>query len=1100
MSGVKKIFYEGQAYKVSELSQLTNLSRSQIDTRIKKGLLVLYNPEIHRLSSEINNSFQTKREGRVNYVFIDNEWLTWNEISAKYNIPHTTLRSYIKKGVLQAHIRYKNVIYELKGESISNNNRIKLFRYEIKNGESNQPLNLPRSEIEMYTGVQKIFKTISNQIPQGSNIYLVLHFITPNDRIVETRQIMWSNDVNELMRKVYLLNDGGNVNGSDGIPNNYVLDYSRFSFKVFVRNQAGGSKDNKKRVTSPLFIMYSYGGDAVNNNCLFYIIVRCSMEYNRMQAKTLRQKCNIQHNGPIQASKDDMDIIETSLGVGFIIYSDVGEIIYSTNQTKPDHKFTTVIECCLQDGHYYHIQHKKSDYVETRGGDRRSRINLAKISDNDEITIKTEEDQIEEHQEKVDKKPNLRVFYDLETVYDSKDNNYFKCYSVAWKCCNEQKVYLEYDSINDNSTSFTCLRKFASWLISKSKEWQITLIGFNSSKFDNFLLNEELDYHDLIYDVVYVNNSVLDIRSSIGLKYFDLRRYIPSSLLQACKDFKTKNIKVEGFSHEEPQNAYEFGCLGLWIEENKEKFEKYCKMDVVCLEELFTIVNNSVKELTTLEVEGVKECSRITDAATIGQLAYRYWKKTCDEKIVCCKTKQEDDCHRKSMYGGRTQCFLGKQKLEGKPMVLVDVKSLYPYAGLIGEYPIGESVKTEKYIPSKLGIYKCKILKRENYPMIAKDGYGNERRLPNIIPFRSEDETPLNWDYEGEMDCVLTSVDIQMLKKYGWEVEIHEGEFWNKSSNTVFKNYISKFMDEKNKQDSLKGTEKYNAGIREMCKLFLNCLLGKIMQRNFEDGYVLCRNNKQIDKFLSKVKFESVEVHNIGLKLMYMKGKLINNIVKPKPAHLGTFMYSYARKHMYDNIFSKEMVYYSDTDCALIEKSVYERLKVENELFSQKKTEFGVFELEEVKGEKEFNGALLIAPKTYCLYNLDPIKGSKCALKFRAKGVSLKDDYANSGEDVKTLMYDGKVKKNLMTLEWIKGWMPDHFEDFRPEVDLEYFDEEYFRSAKKGKVGSVEFFEELYEGKPITVLTTIFKRGVKKEGDNWSFNLKLVENTKEFKI
>ena len=300
-------------------------------------------------------------------------------------------------------------------------------------------------------------------------------------------------------------------------------------------------------------------------------------------------------------------------------------------------------------------------------------------------------------------------------------------------------------------------------------------------------------------------------------------------------------------------------------------------------------------------------------------------------------------------------------------------------------------------------------------------------------------------------------------------------------------------MNEKNKQDARGGADK-NVGIREMCKLFLNCLLGKIMQRNFEDGYVMCKNSRQIDKFISKIDFKSIECHSMSGNLIYLKGKLINNIVRPKPAHLGSFMYSYARKHMYDNIFCKEMVYYSDTDCALIEKSIYERLKGENELFDQSKAAVGVFELEE-----KFNGCIIIAPKTYCLYQINGTE--KKALKYRAKGVGLGDECVelSNKDEIDAYMTQKNIKKNIKTLQWFEGWMPEHFEDYRKEVNLDFFDEEYLDNVKKCEVGSIEFFEKLYQNKPITVMTNIFKRGVKREGEKYNFNIKQIQSYKQFK-
>ena len=1083
---VKLIFHEGNAYKIAELSNLIGLSRSQITARIQNGVFQLYNPQIHTLASENRTeNFSTEGEGRNLKIFLDGEWLTKKEISEKFNISPYAITKYIREGILQAAIKYRKINYEEYGPW-RRGNRLIEYRYDIRRDEHERPIDLPKTEYEMFLAIEKTIRSKIATTPEGAVINIELCF-SDNDHN-EWRQIKWTNNRLEFQNQIDKLRKHENIHGSGNLDNSLILDYSKFGIKILLINQAGGAKDHKIKQQNPLFLLYSYGGSSNNNNCLFYIIKRCLPEYKNIQTETLRKQCGIIHKGPICIDKNEMHLIETSLGCCLKIFNEIGEVVYDTIMHKPHNKFSCIIECVLQNGHYYHIAGKVSEYVEKRGGAHKSRI---KIELSDEIKISQDEDDDDEGANEDDKRKKVNIFYDIETVYNIKDHNYFKCYSVTWKREDESIVNHEYGE------DFTCMNKFVRYLMQHSTECIFTMIGFNSSKFDNFLLTDELSKHDLVSSVVYINNSILNISTILGIKYFDLRKYIPSSLMKACKDFKTKNIKVDGFSHQEPQDSYEYGVLGLWISENKNKFEEYCKMDVVCLEELFNIVNESVKKLTEIRMEGYTSFYQITDASTIGQLAYKYWKKTCDDKIDCCKTREQDEFQRKSMFGGRTQCFMGQKKLEGRDMVLVDVKSLYPYAGLIGKYPIGESIKVDKYIPNMLGIYRCKILKRDDYPMVNKDGYGNARRLPNIIPFRSK-EAPLDWDYSDEIECNLTSVDIEMLKKYGWSVEIYEGEFWNKSSNTVFKAYIEKFMNEKNKQDALRVER--NVGIREMCKLFLNCLLGKIMQRNFEDGYVMCKNSKQIDTFIAKIDFKSIECHSLSGSLIYLKGKLLNNIVRPKPAHLGSFMYSYARKHMYDNIFCKEMVYYSDTDCALIEKSVYERLRVENELFNQKKTEFGVFELEEFNnGETKFNGCIMIAPKTYCLYQIN--ENEKTALKYRAKGVGLSDECVelSNKDELDAYMKQKNIKKNAKTLEWFDGWMPEHFEDYRKEVNLDFFDEEYLHNVKKGEVGSIEFFEKLYQNSPITVMTNVFKKGVKREGEKYNFNIKLIQSYKQFK-
>ena len=86
------------------------------------------------------------------------------------------------------------------------------------------------------------------------------------------------------------------------------------------------------------------------------------------------------------------------------------------------------------------------------------------------------------------------------------------------------------------------------------------ITGFNSSRFDNFFLMDEGLREDMVRDILFVQNSVLNFNMGrhSGL---DLCRFIASSLKGACASFKTNPKKLEGFSHTEPQEAFEKGEL-----------------------------------------------------------------------------------------------------------------------------------------------------------------------------------------------------------------------------------------------------------------------------------------------------------------------------------------------------------------------------------------------------------------------------------------------------------------------------------------------------------------------------------------------------------
>lgn len=63
-----------------------------------------------------------------------------------------------------------------------------------------------------------------------------------------------------------------------------------------------------------------------------------------------------------------------------------------------------------------------------------------------------------------------------------------------------------------------------------------------------------------------------------------------------------------------------------------------------------------------------------------------------------------------------------------------------------------------------------------------------------------------------------------------------------------------RFRDAKITQDVYKEHRKdlYNSALREVCKLYLNSLSGKVIQRNFEKVTQIIKNTNELNKFMDK--------------------------------------------------------------------------------------------------------------------------------------------------------------------------------------------------------------------------------------------------------
>ena len=588
-----------------------------------------------------------------------------------------------------------------------------------------------------------------------------------------------------------------------------------------------------------------------------------------------------------------------------------------------------------------------------------------------------------------------------QKVEDNKlgTNYYFFDYETVWDKFGTLKPYsLSYSKIRVNTNNvitkcktkciigFDCSEKFVEYLIKdEDNRYENILISYNGSRFDHFLLAETLAKECLLTtrSLFIANGSILKISfgSFVGL---DLCRFVMCPLKKACEDFGCKLNKL-GFDHDEIQQCYNNGKFKKWLKENKEKLIDYNNRDVDSMSELFFKIQSSFKQLMKRDIK---------DFMTLSQMAYDRWRELMPESDLPSPTTKDDfEFIRSSVFAGRSQIFKAghyKEKFQS-----IDVKSLYPFVMLACEFPIGQYKKTNKFINDKLGIYNCIIYKQGKV---------------NIIPKRTKDE-PLNWTYKGKMSCKLTSVDILNFEKilikenysdkkhskFNYVIKVMDGIYWEKSSKDVFKSYLKSFKDEKTRQDNIKSKKIdgiYNPAFRAVCKLSMNCLSGKVIQKLYDTDTILCQDMNELVGFENKHK-NLVISPLVNSDCIYIKGKKSEYKYRSKnakPCQLGVFIYSYARTHMYKSVLSKiDEKYAMDTDSLHIPVRILKTLKDEGHGFGKyhQGSEFGDFE-----NEIDFDSrdVYYIAPKCYGIFG-----DKKCKIRF--KGVGKRDKIINLSQE-----------------------------------------------------------------------------------------------------
>ena len=425
------------------------------------------------------------------------------------------------------------------------------------------------------------------------------------------------------------------------------------------------------------------------------------------------------------------------------------------------------------------------------------------------------------------------------------------------------------------------------------------LVGFNSNKYDNILIrNEIIKQGYLIKDVPRSENNILKSFISKGDRNFecvDILNFTTGSLKKNLNNFKCSISKGEiNYNNIKPDMS----------EDDKNIMIEYLKKDVLGTYELFKKLDEPFKKFNL----------SILELYTLSQGAFKIikneWKKAgiLQERLK----RTEDEFFRKAIYGGRCEVFkrefLSNEYGEIKKgnlkyddisdyLIAPDVNSLYPAVMRNNKYPIGRAILTSKEIKDRCGIYRCIVNKPNNllYPILCSNGEYN-----------------LN-DDEG----VYTYYDICKARENGYNIKIISGYYWEESE-YIFKNYIEEFFEIK--KNAVKGSPEYANS-----KLMMNALYGKTIQRDKNTINYTVSNSQEIvnmKKGKNLKKFSGVFIGDVG----YFEYEEELKPLTDKKPHIGAYILSYS-KNIINEALKEVDPYYTDTDSLYIHSKDQYKLK-----------------------------------------------------------------------------------------------------------------------------------------------------------------------------
>jgi len=907
------------------------------------------------------------------------------------------------------------------------------YKLNFKKYETPNKIQLSRRNF-----INNIKKQINN-LKDSKNRQVSVKLKTPaGGDIFRTISGVGAKNDDDLIRELDNFESMGlsSISGSDKYVEGSRLDTSFVGITSFAPLEGGSTKTKKyKNIAGDYYISRNFSSHKSNkNNCLIDCI-RSQTDEKLPHSSRIRDNLGIERGEKIKINEIEKfeDYIKKNINVisdtkpnkevyfddtkineridkGRLKFKDLLTMFRTRVEETPNFvykskkKYGETLLLMLKDEHYSVVIRNKSKYCKISGMSYRKK-KPTKYQIQQELIrqgridyyfnkLKMAGYKMKRSIKKTKDVEYLPCFFDFETIYN--EECVLVPYAVVYKISGREVIFYK---------GFDCLNKFMKDIMLVKE--RLVLIGYNSSRFDNFFIAQYCFEKDFIKNnsVFYVQNSILQLRFGQH-KVFDLCRILMCPLKKACDSFKTKNKKIDGFSHDKMQKLYREGKLEKFLKKKTKELEEYNKMDVLALEELYYKTQESCKKLIDdlkLEVLTKKDKKfNLYDYFTISSLAFHIWQRVAKKygysnHILAPKTQEIYDNMRSSMTAGRTEVFykinekkLAKCLLINDGIRAVDVTSLYPFVMEKYQYPKGDSIKTNEYVKGKLGIYRCNILKQPK---------------KNIFPKREKGE-PLNWkSTKPIMNQWLTSVDIECMKKYNSKLEVFEGYYWMETFNP-FKEYIKVFKEEKKRQDFLRsiGSKDYNGALREMTKLFQNAMSGKVNQRIFKDNFSIVSSLEEYRKFMMKNEVKELTLLSNGdIAIKGEKRNYIYNREYVKPCQFGMFIYSYSRRHMYENIISKYDVIYMDTDSAFLKLKDYENFVKENpELMG---SEFG--QLKEEIGENKGTPAIFIAPKCY-LVEAKKEKNSK--RKF--KGINKNDKWLRK-EDFKKMKKDGLSDKEI---------------------------------------------------------------------------------------
>ena len=528
------------------------------------------------------------------------------------------------------------------------------------------------------------------------------------------------------------------------------------------------------------------------------------------------------------------------------------------------------------------------------------------------------------------------------------------------------------------------LAQFVDIIIEAAKGHRIIFVSFNGSSFDNVLLMNELlksetgEVNSLLYTPAGLLGASMMGNDS---NFFDLRRHLVGSLAYNCAAFGVRDCKTS-IDHTEYQRMMnDTQAWGCSVDNRANPFYEWARThnpnadgvgeiygynarDVECMMNLLVAYRAQLMKIP--EIAAVMPNGDIFQYKTIPSLVKAAWKAsfTVSAEVAARNpaayrtiTRTDPATGEKTEVGARL--FLGHMSDDMLPeytalcanrtggrcdlfngpynhdeeTVSADVCSLYPYVMGFADvsYPCGEISKIayKDRDPALIGFYPCRV-----------DQATMAEALPPILPLKTEAGN--DWRYEvarsreaAAAQRFLSTVEIAFLRHHGATVSIDEEAIGLQWAATI-KGFdlfpiIPAVMKIKQREDERKAAKQpCNNALRNAAKLVMNSLSGKPNEGVHLDKTELITKIARYAEVLGRYPHHSVvEELDSGYLIVQYKKEMLELFGKHQNAvAIGSMIYTFARAHMFEHVFSKidrRLLDYTDTDSAHMMRAVFDK-------------------------------------------------------------------------------------------------------------------------------------------------------------------------------